>query len=153
MEETVRILLAQALDDNPSLFLIDCTIQGNNEIKIVIDGDQGVTVQDCITVSRAIEHNLDRDAIDFSLDVLSAGATAPLTQLRQYKKNVGRTLVVKTANGEKLEGTLEQATDQDITLSWKAREPKPVGKGKITVKKTATLVYDAIERAKVKLKF
>ncbi len=153
MEETVRILLAQALDDNPSLFLIDCTIQGNNEIKIVIDGDQGVTVQDCITVSRAIEHNLDRDAIDFSLDVLSAGATAPLTQLRQYKKNVGRTLVVKTANGEKLEGTLEQATDQDITLSWKAREPKPVGKGKITVKKTATLVYDSIERAKVKLKF
>ena len=68
----------------------------DNQIKVIIDGDNGVLVEDCMFVSRAIEHNLDREEEDFSLEVASAGAASPLTHTRQYIKNIGRTLEVKT---------------------------------------------------------
>ena len=117
-----------------------------------MDGDNGVTVQDCIDISRAIEHNLDRDAHDFSLEVLSAGVSQPLTLTRQYLKNVGRQLKVKTAE-ETIKGELVAADEQSITLTWKQREPKPVGKGKHTVVKEVVLPYDEIEEAKVMITF
>ena len=153
LREKVTQLLQEAMDENPSLFLISLDIQGNNEIKVVIDGDQGVTVQDCIAVSRKVEHNLDREEEDFSLEVMSVGATTPLQQTRQYKKNVGRSLEIKTTAGAKLEGTLQEATDENVTLTWKTREPKPVGKGKVTVQKTEVIPYENIVEAKVMIKF
>lgn len=153
LREKVTQLLQEAMDENPSLFLISVDIQGNNDIKVAIDGDNGVTVQDCIAVSRKVEHNLDREEEDFSLEVMSVGATTPLQQVRQYKKNIGRALEVKTKAGIKIEGTLEEATDKAVTLTWKAREPKPVGKGKVTVHKTETIPYEDIVEAKVIIKF
>ncbi len=152
-KEKVQQLVQEALDENPALFLIHLDIQGANEIRVTIDGDKGVTVQDCIAVSRKVEHNLDREEEDFSLEVMSVGATTPLELPRQYKKNLGRTLEVKTAAGETIEGLLETATDKEVTLAWKAREPKPVGKGKVTVQKTARLPFEEILKAKVVIKF
>ena len=152
-KEKVKALLAEVLEENESLFLIDLTIQENNAIKIIIDGDNGVTVTDCIAVSRKVEHNLDREEEDFSLEVMSAGASEPLINKRQYKKNVGRDLEVKKTDGTKFEGLLEDANDDQITITWKAREPKPVGKGKVTVNKEAVLPYGDIAEAKVKIKF
>ncbi|MCH2490178.1 MAG: ribosome assembly cofactor RimP [Flavobacteriales bacterium] len=153
MQEKVLPLLEQALADNPSLFLIDVSISENNQIRVIIDGDNGVTVEDCIAVSRAIEHNLDREAEDFSLEVMSAGVSEPLTLPRQYKKNVGRKLKVKTEAGETIEGELTQSDEDTVTLQWKAREPKPVGKGKVTVQKEAVLPYKEIVEAKVMITF
>ena len=103
-------------------------------------------------MSRAIEHNLDRDEEDFSLEVLSAGVSEPLSEVRQYRKNVGRKLKVKTG-GETIEGELVNAGEENITLQWKAREPKPVGKGKVTVQKEAIVPYENIVEAKVMIKF
>lgn len=153
MREQVAILLNQALDKNPSLFLIDFDITPDHQIHVTIDGDQGVTVEDCIAVSREIEHNLDREELDFSLDVMSAGAVGPLTMTRQYIKNIGRQVEVKTVKGETIEAILKNATQEAITLHWKAREPKPVGKGKVTVKKEAVLPYEEIVQTKVMIKF
>lgn len=153
LKEKVQKLLAEALEENPSLFLIDFEIAGANEIKVILDGDQGVTVEDCMAVSRKIEHNLDREEEDFALEVMSCGATSPLQNVRQYRKNEGRTLEVKTNSGDKLEGTLEAVSEQGITLFWKAREPKPVGKGKVTVEKTQHIPFEEIMEAKVKIKF
>lgn len=152
MREKIAELLQHALDENPSLFLIDLTITENNQIRVTIDGDEGVKVEDCIAISRAIEHNLDRDNEDFSLEVLSAGVSEPLTLKRQYKKNLGRKLSLKTGN-EKLEGKLTQVDDEGITLRWKTREPKPVGKGKVTVEKVATVPFQDIVEAKVMITF
>ncbi len=152
MQEKVTQLLEKALAENPSLFLIDLEITPNNQIRVIIDGDDGVKVEDCIAISRAIEHNLDREEEDFSLEVLSAGVSEPLSLVRQYKKNVGRKLKVKT-EGETLEGQLKNATEEGITLTWKAREPKPVGKGKITVEKEAMVPYENIVEAKVMVTF
>ncbi|MAM28312.1 MAG: ribosome assembly cofactor RimP [Flavobacteriaceae bacterium] len=152
MRKKVEELLNQALAEKPSLFLIDLSISEANQIRVVLDGDQGVSVQDCIDVSRAIEHNLDREEQDFSLEVHSAGVSEPLSLVRQYKKNIGRNLQVKTAE-ETIEGELVAVTDDSVTLKWKAREPKPVGKGKVTVQKEAVLPYNDIVEAKVMIKF
>ena len=153
MKEKVKKLLDQALKDNKSLFLIDLKITEGNQIKVIIDGDQGVTVNDCIAVSRAIEHNIDREETDFSLDVASAGVSEPLSTPRQYTKNIGRTLKVKTQNNDVLEGKLSRADDKEIELNWKAREQKPIGKGKVTVQKKAVLEYKDIVEAIVMIKF
>lgn len=152
-KETVKQLLDEALTERKDLFLIDFEVSPDHRIKIVVDGDNGVLVEDCMFVSRAIEHNLDREDLDFSLEVLSAGATAPLTNKRQYKKNIGRTLQVKTKTDETIEGKLTEADDEKIRLEWKAREPKPIGKGKVTVKKQADISYETISKAQVVIKF
>ena len=148
----VTELLETALIERPDLFLIDFTINLENHIKVIIDGDRGVLVEDCMFISRAIEHNLDREEEDFSLEVMSAGASAPLTHKRQYKKTLERTLKVRTAS-EEIEGKLTKATEDNIILEWKVREPKPIGKGKITVNKEATIPYENIIEAKVMIKF
>ncbi len=153
MRGKVTRFLEQALEKNKSLFLIDLSISEANQIRVILDGDNGVTVEDCITVSREIEHNLDREEQDFSLEVMSAGVSEPLEIPRQYKKNLGRKLKVKTKTGELVEGQLAVADDEKITLQWKAREPKPVGKGKVTVEKEAVLPYAAIADAKVMITF
>ena len=151
LKAQVEELLEKALKENEALFLIDFSITSNNT-KIVLDGDEGVNLKDCMAVSRAIEHNLDREEHDFSLEVTSSGAAEPIVMARQYPKNIGRKLVVKTANAN-FEGDLTEATEETITLEWKAREPKPVGKGKITVQKRKKIVISEIEEAKVKLIF
>jgi len=151
-KDTVRELLEKGLEEKPNLFLIDFTISSDNTIKVIIDGDNGVAVEDCMFISRAIEHNLDREEQDFSLEVASAGATSPLTHARQYQKSIGRTLEVKTVS-ENIEGKLVEATESEITLQWKAREAKPVGKGKVTVQKQANVAYENIVEAKVMIKF
>ena len=148
----VKDLLEQGLEEHPELFLIDFSISPDYKISVVIDGDRGVSLQDCIDVSRSIEHNLDREEQDFSLEVASAGATAPLKFPRQYRKNIGRKLEVVTAE-QTVEGTLMDANETSIILEWKAREPKKVGKGKETVVKTAEIPYISIQKAVVVISF
>jgi ribosome maturation factor RimP len=151
--DKVKELLEECLEQRPDLFLIDFEILDRNKIRIIIDGDKGVLVEDCMFVSRGIEHNLDREEYDFSLEVSSSGATTPLTHSRQYQKHIGRTLEVRTLENKKFEAVLKSASESDILLEWKAREPKPIGKGKVTVQKKATLLYDEIGEAKVKILF
>lgn len=148
----VRDLVDEALALNESLFLIDLSISVNNKIQVTVDGDNGVPLSECIRISRNVEHNLDREEEDFSLEVTTPDISHPLTDKRQYKKNIKRILKVKTLDDE-FEGTLVEANDDKIVLNWKAREPKPIGKGKVTVSKAATIAYTDIKEAKVKIVF
>jgi ribosome maturation factor RimP len=151
-KEKVNQLLAEGLEEKPSIFLIDMTITESFKIIVTLDGDHGVVLQDCIDISRAIEHNLDREEQDFSLEVASAGVSSPLKHVRQYKKNIGRTLEVKT-NTETIEAVLTDATDEKIVLEWEAREPKKIGKGKETVQKRVEIPYSEIKEAIVIITF
>ncbi len=151
-KDKVKALLEEGLKEHPSLFLIDFSISPDYKISVVIDGDNGVTLQDCIDVSRSIEHNLDREEQDFSLEVASAGASSPLQQPRQYKKNIGRKIEVTTEN-EKIEATLIDANEEAISVEWKTREPKKIGKGKETVVKVAEIPYLSIKKAVVVISF
>ncbi|NVJ88246.1 MAG: ribosome assembly cofactor RimP [Flavobacteriaceae bacterium] len=148
----IRALVDEALEENKSLFLIDLYISSTNKIQVIVDGDNGVPLSECIRISRNVEHNLDREEEDFSLEVSSPDISHPLQNKRQYKKNINRILKVKTEE-ENFEGTLAKADENEIELRWKAREPKPIGKGKVTVEKTATLSYNEIKEAKVKIVF
>ncbi len=152
-KETVKTLLEKSLEERQDLFLIDFDVLENNAIKIVIDGDNGVLVEDCMYISRAIEHNIDREEHDFSLVVTSSGATTPLNNSRQYKKNIGRIVNIKAVNNQKFEAKLVQADEKGISLEWKTREAKTIGKGKVTVQKQITLSYSDIIETKVKIIF
>lgn len=151
-KENVDLLLTEALLDKPSLFLIDLTITDAFKVIITLDDDDGVVLQDCIDISRVIDASLDREEQDYSLEVASAGVSSPLKKIRQYKKNIGRTLIVKT-NTENIEAELVEANDDFVVLSWNAREPKKVGKGKETVEKTVKILYTDIKEAIVTVTF
>lgn len=144
--------LANCLKNREDLFLIDLDIALDNSIKIIIDGDKGVSVDDCMYVSRLIEQSIDRDKHDFSLEVSSSGALTPLSSIRQYMKNIGRTLFVRTTNDTEYEAKLIDADSNQISLFWKQRERKLIGKGKITVEKKIDLLYKDIIEAKIKIK-
>lgn len=152
-KEKVERLLNQGLEENPSLFLVDLNISDSYKITVALDGDNGVTLQDCIDISRVIEQNLDREEQDFSLEVASAGVSSPLKNIRQYKKNTGRTLKVKTQSGETIEAELVEANDDFIVLKWKSREPKKIGKGKETVENQREIPYSEIKEAIVTIIF
>ena len=151
-KEQVEQQLNNSLLERPSLFLIDISISDSYKIVVTLDGDNGVTLQDCIDVTRAIESNLDRETQDFSLEVASVGVGSPLKLVRQYIKNIGRTLIVKT-NDATIEAVLTAADNDKIVLSWEAREPKKIGKGKETVQKTEEIFYTDIKQAVVTVNF
>ena len=72
---------------------------------------------------------------------------------RQYHKNIGRKLEVISKAGLKYEGALTKVETDAIQLEWKQREPKPIGKGKVTVTKNKTLLFDEINQTRVMVKF
>ena len=150
--DKISDLLEEGLKEKPSLFLVDLTITDAFKVMVTLDGDNGVNLQDCIDISRAIDNNLDREEQDYSLEVASAGVSTPLKLVRQYKKNIGRTLKVKTTN-ETIEAVLEQVSDEAITLCWTAREPKKIGKGKETVEHKREVPYSEIKEAIVTIIF
>lgn len=153
LSSAVTALLERFLEGRPDLFLVDLKISNSDDIVIIIDGDNGVSIQDCLDVSRAIEFNIDKDEVDFSLQVMSAGLSEPLVSRRQYKKNIGRELEITTIDSEKIKGILQNVEDGKISLLLKYRKPKEVGKGKMDVEEIKEILYNEIQKALVVIKF
>ena len=151
--QKVQDLLSLALEQYPNIFLVDLKISNDKSINVILDADKEVNIKDCINISRAIEFDLDRDEEDFSLEVASAGVGSPLKLPRQYRKNLGRKLEVISSDGLKFMGELTYVNEDAIELQWKQREPKPIGKGKVTVTKNKILTFDEISQTKVIIKF
>lgn len=151
-KEILNHTIQDVLSDRPDLFIVKQHISEGLDINLTIDGDALINVSDCIDMSRKIEKALDRDEYDFSIKVQSPGADEPLIFPRQYNKHIGRTLIVKTTT-EKIEGKLVKVDDDQIELTWKAREKKLKGKGKMTVNYEKTILYTDIEKANIKLTF
>jgi len=151
-KEKVLNLLNEVLQEKTNLFLIDFEITSAFKVIVTLDGENGVVLQNCIDISRAIEHNLDREEQDFSLEVASVGVGSPLKLIRQYIINIGRMLIVKVGD-ETIEAKLTDANNDFITLSWQAREPKKIGKGKETVNKVQQIRYSEIKEAVVTVTF
>ena len=89
-KEKVRFLLEEALEENPALFLIDLAFLSGNKIHVVVDGDTGVSLKECIRISRNIERDFDREEEDFALEVTSPDIAEPLKVLRQYRSEERR---------------------------------------------------------------
>ena len=149
----VKELLEQGLKQNPTLFLIDFSISDSYKILVTLDGDHGVSLQDCMDISRAIEHNLDREEQDFSLEVASAGVSTPLKLSRQYVKNIGRNVKITTIDNETIEAKIVAADAEKTVLNWKERVPKQIGKGKETVEFNREFPYSNIKEAIITINF
>ncbi|MCA0430801.1 MAG: ribosome assembly cofactor RimP [Bacteroidetes bacterium] len=145
-------LVEQHLNDG-LIYLTSVKVSADNQIQIFVDGDEGVTIADCVSLSRFIEKTLNETNEDFSLDVSSHGATAPIELPRQYKRHIGREFEIKLNNGTKVNGLLTEFNNEQLILNYQERENKPLGKGKITVNKQHKINLNEIKESKIKLKF
>lgn len=113
--EIISELVKKKLEGT-DLFLVDIHVSPTNNIRILIDNENGVTVQDCVVLSRALEEILNRDEEDFQLEVSSPGLSEPLKVLQQYEKNIGRDIEVITKEGQKHKGRLIELTDKGLVM-------------------------------------
>ena len=111
-------------------FIVDIAVRGERSSKVVelfVDTDQGISLEDCSTISRELSVILDeKDLIQgrYRLDVSSPGLDHPLKLHRQYTKNIGRNckVYVKENDGRIIkEGTLEKVDEHSITISSKGK--------------------------------
>lgn len=153
--ETIIALAEERIAElDKGLFIVDLSISASNVIFMEIDSEIGsVSIDDCIRVSRNIEHNLDREEQDFELSVSSAGLDKPLRVVRQYPKNIGRELKVKTEAGDKLEGELIAADSEGIVLKIERKEKIEGKKKKELIVEEIPLKYTEIKEAKVVISF
>jgi ribosome maturation factor RimP len=145
-EKVVNLKLAET-----SLFLVDIEITKRNEVNIFIDGDEGVNLKDCISLTRHIEEEIDREIEDYELTVSSAGVGNPLKLARQYKKNIGRKLSILTVDDKQIEAELKAADDEEIQVYYKVKE-KVDNKNKV-VEYNEKYQYNQIKEAKVVISF
>ena len=126
-------------------YLVNMKITPDNRIFVDLDGDNGINIDDCIEVSRAIENSLNRDEEDFELNVSSAGADSPLKMPRQYRRHIGRMLSVEPFEGEAVQGTLLEADEEQFVIKTKGQ--KKVAPQELTFR------YDNVKTVKVVLPF
>ncbi len=146
--------IRQIVEGNPALskfFIVDVKVSRDNSIVVKADTDQGITIDECGELSAAIEASLDRDAEDFDLEVSSPGLSEPLRLPRQYRKNIGREVVVETIDGEKLRGTIAGADQESFTLEETHTERKDGKKVKVQVQ--TPYKYCDIKYTKLKIAF
>lgn len=130
------------------LFLVDLSVAADNSIEVEIDAPKGVNVDTCREVSRKLEEQLDRETEDFALTVCSAGIGYPFKVPQQYEKNIGNTVEVKLANGQKLEGTLKAHTENGITVEVEEKVAAEGKKKKTTVKTEKDIQFSEIKEVK-----
>ncbi len=100
-------------------FLVDVMLRKGNVIDVIIDGDNGVTIKDCVKISRFIESNFDREQEDFELRVSSPGIDRPFKLKRQYHKYLEREVQLTTIEEKKLEGVLKSVTEEGVVIEIK----------------------------------
>jgi ribosome maturation factor RimP len=153
LEEKIKAYLEEIVAD-PQYFIVDIVISGNDKVKIVVllDGDEGVSIDYCASVSRQLGHRMEEDGVlekAYVLEVSSPGLDHPLTNLRQYEKNVGRNVKVDTTDGKSIRGELLEAKEDFILVN---QEIKEKGKKKIKLEETK-VSFENIDKTKVLVSF
>lgn len=125
-EDIVRQLAQDRIDERcPGCFLVNVQVDSMNHILVEVDHEsRGVSIEECVWISRNVEHNLDREENDFELEVTSAGLDRPLRVWKQYEKNVGRELHIRMNDGTELKGLVLKAEEGKITVLPQAKGKK-----------------------------
>ncbi|RYE18587.1 MAG: ribosome assembly cofactor RimP [Sphingobacteriaceae bacterium] len=151
IEQQVKNLVEEKISDRPELFLVDIKMHTNGNLIVLVDGDQGIGIQDCAAISRHVGFHLEENNVieqAYNLEVSSPGIDFPLKSVRQFQKNIGRNLHLKLTDGSEKEGKLLAADEEGITL-----EEKIAVKGKkATVAETA-LPYTQLQETIVLISF
>ena len=118
--QAIEKMIQDMLANDPAYFLVEIKVKPTNNVKLFLDGDQGVTIEKCISWNRALYKKIEEDNLfpngDFSLEVSSPGLDEPLKLLRQYKKNVGRPVEVILKDGIKVIGKMTEVGEDTITV-------------------------------------
>lgn len=120
-KEQVQKLIKDKLKEN-NFFVVELEVRGGNNILLEIDSPQGITVEDCVSFSRTIEHNLDRESEDFELNVSSPGLDKPLRVKEQYLKNIGKNVKVVQLDGKSTNGKLINVEKDELTVEYSSKE-------------------------------
>jgi ribosome maturation factor RimP len=150
-KEIVKRLVREKLDDK--MFLVEVTVNERNVINIFVDSYEGLTIEQCVNISRHIEHSFDREEEDFELQVSSPGLSEKFKVKEQFIKYVGRAIDLVTVSDTELEGVILSATDEGIILETSSRELVEGHKKKQLVVKQHHLKYDEIKSAKAVISF
>lgn len=151
VEVRVRELVDEKISDRGDLFIVDIKMHSNGKLVILVDGDEGISIQDCVAISRHVGFHLEEEnVIDsaYNLEVSSPGTDFPLVTERQYRKNIGRKLKVKLNDGHDIEGKLLEVSSQYIKLETITKE-----KGKKAVTLTSEIPFENIATSKVLISF
>lgn len=152
INEALISSLAEEKLEGTHLFLLEVKVRTGNRILVTIDGDQGVTIDDCVMLSRHIEGNLDREKEDFELQVSTGGADQPLRLPRQYPKHSGRMLMVTLKDGSTIKGILKSVTADQLELQ-KITEKTNKKSIKQEVAETVMLPFNEIKESVIILAF
>jgi ribosome maturation factor RimP len=150
--EKIQELVEAKIAEGPN-FIVDIAVKPGNNIYILIDNDNGVSIQDCVEMSRHVESGLDREKEDFELHVSSPGLDRPLKVLRQYQKYTGKEVAVTTKEGKKLAGKLLKASESGIELETRSKETVEGKKGKQLLIRNISLTFNQIKETKVVISF
>ena len=150
-QEFIENLVSETL--TKEYFIVQVTIKKGNIIDVVIDGDNGVTIQKCVDLSRQIEQNLDRETDDFELTVSSAGLGNPFKVYRQYYKNTGKKVEVKINNEKPITGTLTRVDEDGFELETSTLEKEEGKNKKVEVIKTVRFNFDSKPEVKNSISF
>src|ERR1700753_1606036 len=149
--KTVEGLVQAILTAEPGYFLVDVRIKPTNNVKVFIDGDQGIPIEKCVQVNRALYKKIEEIALfpadDFSLEVSSPGLDEPLKLHRQYKKNVGRQVELTLQDGSKAEGRLLEVGEDGIIIE------QTKGRNKKKEVTNHTFLFDNIKTTKIQVVF
>ena len=149
--ELIQQFVDELLTDYTDLFCVEIKIKPTNNIKVFLDGDQGVTIEKCVRINRKLYKLIEEANVfaegDFSLEVSSPGVDEPLKLVRQYKKNMGRDLELLLVGDVKKEGKLIEVLEKEIVIESIA------GKGKKAITTKENIVFDQIKKATVLINF
>ena len=155
-KETVIELAEERIAElNNGVYIVELKINNGNQIFLELDKAEGnIAIEDCMSVSRNIEHNLDREEEDFSLEVSSAGIDQPFRVLKQYLKNIGKEVKVQALeHGRAIEGLLKNADEGGVVSEVKEKKRLEGKKKKVWVTDEIKLNYSEIKETKLIITF
>lgn len=153
-EKIIQLIEERIAEHDQTLYLVHLKINPGNIIQVEIDKENGyVSIDDCVAVSRNIEHNLDRDTEDFELEVSSAGLDQPLRMYKQYIKNIGQKVKVKLFEKGSVEGEIKSADQIGFVIETKEKKTVEGRRKKEWVVNNIPLRYDEIKETKLILSF
>jgi len=97
-------------------FPVECEISSRKAISVYVDSLQGITIENCVKISRALYEYLGSELDAYSLVVSSSGLDRPLVVPQQFIKNIGKKVQIWLNEGPKLEGTLQSYTEKEILV-------------------------------------
>jgi len=99
------------------IFLVEVLVKPGNAITVHVDRPEGISIDECVKISRYLNENLDRDVEDYSLEVSSPGLSGAFKVKQQYEKNLGREIEVLYTDGIKVKGKLQKVSDEGVVLN------------------------------------